>query len=796
MTTFGPLAAKRAFRTPDGKVAFEDYGKAKHFRVAEQPVHDFRSFAAALDAISQNRRSLVVRGQPRPGIDRNHATRTIHEKVDLETGEVLEPSLEAVPRQWLLIDMDDIPHPDGMDIFNADIVIPYVVSFLPTEFHGVSVRWSFTAGHGFKDGIRVRLGYWSARSLSEDELKAWLGERVWDETSTPPVLRKRWKVDTAVFSANQPNYLADPILDDGIVDPVPVRAGIWHGDRDEIAPPVIDLTRPRLPVYQGTAGVPGGGYDAYRDLIGVDGFNEPIWSTICSYFRRNGAGVDAQWLRDDLESVIRGRGRDESQIRKHVDKLDGMITRARSLEAISEAKRGAVSSSPFEDKRDGQDEPPCGGTAMPYDFDFHMGVHDNVRGDAWEPPPIRDPDLDDFLFPADPGPLNPDTAPPEEYLVGQRLARSFVSLLVAPGATMKTSLQLLQGVAAITGRNLTGEPIHKQCRVWFISNEEPIEVLRRRLWAICILYGIDYEKDVRPCLFLNSTVNQPTAFEVTRMQSGTIMVTPDVQKVIRFAKKAKIDLMMVDPFISTIGGASENDNSAIDLATRQFAHIAAAVPLALELAHHVAKSEDCEAHVGNIARARGAGALVNKARYSYTVAKTNDETSEKYKLTDEERRRLVRFDMGDKNNYVLSGGGPQWFWLESVTLPNARDGREASNVGVPMLYSMEGRTPAVDPREEARNNRIRDLLLVNIQGEGGQMGLTAFIEIIQQANEGDGFLTATSENSIRTLITEVIPEERDAYERTIPNGKVRLFRRKAGLRPNSPMMLFKETIRG
>jgi hypothetical protein len=213
---------------------------------------------------------------------------------------------------------------------------------------------------------------------------------------------------------------------------------------------------------------------------------------------------------------------------------------------------------------------------------------------------------------------------------------------------------------------------------------------------------------------------------------------------------------------------SENDNTLIDFATRQFSHIAATVPLALELAHHVAKSEDCEAHVGNIARARGAGALANEVRYSYTVAKTNDDTGKAYNLTDEERRRLVRFDMGDKNNYVLSGGGPRWFWLSSVELPNAKDGRAASNVGVPMLYEMDNRAPAVDPDEENRLNRVRDLVIVNIDGDNGKISIRAVVDMMKTIGDQDpNFLIGTSPNSIRGMIYDAIPESPNAYEKRV-----------------------------
>jgi hypothetical protein len=416
-----------------------------------------------------------------------------------------------------------------------------------------------------------------------------------------------------------------------------------------------------------------------------------------------------------------------------------------------------------------------------------------IEGDSENP----DPDIFDPLFPQDPGPLNPETVPPEEYLVGNRLAASFVSLLVAPGAVGKTTFQLLQAVAAVTRRNLTGEPIHKRCRVWFLSNEEPIDVLRRRLWAICQLYQIDYEQEVRPRLFLNSTVTQETPFRVATIENGSTLCSPDVAKVIRFAKKLKIDLLVVDPFLTT-HPFGENDNTAIGFAARQFAHIAASAPCAVELAHHVVKDEDSEAHVGNIARARGAGSLVTSVRYSYTLAKPNDKTAKDLSMNDDERRRLVRLDMGEKCNYVLGGGLISWFWLESIELPNAMEGRKASNVGVPILYSLEGRTPAVDPAEAARLKRVRDLLIANVPDETGCVTLTQLIAVVQQVAAAEPkFLDATSKNSVRDLIADAIPEAPNGLDISVGTNTVRLYRRKVNPKqPNSAVMVWKETLKG
>jgi hypothetical protein len=415
-------------------------------------------------------------------------------------------------------------------------------------------------------------------------------------------------------------------------------------------------------------------------------------------------------------------------------------------------------------------------------------------GGAEEKPEDHDPDLDDPLFPADPGPLTAETVQPDEYLIGKRLAKAHLSLLVAPGAVGKTILQLLQCVAFVTGRRLTGEEIHKPRdsdktprKAWFISNEENISVLRRRLWAICLHHKIDYEKEVRPFLYLNSTVNQETAFQVVELSDKTLMVSPDVEKVKRFAKKAGVDLMNVDPFISTLGGINENDNSAIDFAARQYAHIAASVPMAVELSHHISKSEDPEAHVRNIFKARGASALANKVKYSYTVAKTNDGTAEKYNLTPDERKRIIRLDMSDKNNYTL-GDDTQWFYLHSVQLPNAQDGLPADNIGVPMLYDMNQRV--TETEADAKNREEQELLLAAIEAacQVGDTPLTTLLPMVQE-------LTKTQDRAARQKIAETIPEAPQKVVVTNNEGQqFTLWRRKSKPHSNAPIMVVKTPV--
>jgi len=153
LRTFGPLATKRVIRNDAGEIEFVDYDKARYFRFTEHGVFDLLSLAALLDTISSCKQSLVVRGQPLSGINRERATRTLRDQIDPETGEVLETAtLESVPRHWLLLDIDGVPCPEGMNIFDADVVVPYISSLLPAQFYGVSCPGHLLRAMGLRQG--------------------------------------------------------------------------------------------------------------------------------------------------------------------------------------------------------------------------------------------------------------------------------------------------------------------------------------------------------------------------------------------------------------------------------------------------------------------------------------------------------------------------------------------------------------------------------------------------------------------------------------------------------------------
>lgn len=334
LTTTGPLATKKISRVPgQAKPRIQSYGRAYWFSFLERGVSNIDELASLLGELEDQPRSLIVRGRPKPGIDRRKARRLVHDRRNPD-GTVSPATLEAASRHCIALDCDSIPCPDGIDLlFDPHRVIEHVVSCLPVEFHDATCFWQFTSGHGIKPGIRLRLFFWSERPLADWELKIWFA-------GSP--------VDHSIFAPAQPIYVARPIFD-GMADPVPVRSGIRRGDRDAITPPEIGkpnagVTGPTKPF----SGAPGIGYEFHRGRIGDHeggaGFYEPIKAAVASWFGRDGSLTDRAWLRADLERAIRDACRDpgkhdDAYVEFRVADLDMLIVAIAGLQAAKETKR-------------------------------------------------------------------------------------------------------------------------------------------------------------------------------------------------------------------------------------------------------------------------------------------------------------------------------------------------------------------------------------------------------------------------------------------------------------------------
>lgn len=265
---------------------------------------------------------------------------------------------------------------------------------------------------------------------------------------------------------------------------------------------------------------------------------------------------------------------------------------------------------------------------------------------------------------ARPAPLPPAASiPPREWLLGTRLIRRFVSLLVAPGGVGKSALALASAVSLATGRDLLHEHVHHSVPAWVLNLEDPADEAHRRLAALMLLHGIAGH-ELHDRLFLHHGRERRVQMAEA---AGGVVAYPDQEALTREARAHGIGLIVVDPFVKS-HVLNENDNAHMDAAATAWAEVAEAAGAAVLLVHHTRKSAP-GATEHSAEAARGAKSLTDAARSASLLSPMTAPEAEQLGVAAAERWRHVRLDDAKANLAPLAAA--RWFRLATVALGNA-----------------------------------------------------------------------------------------------------------------------------
>lgn len=269
--------------------------------------------------------------------------------------------------------------------------------------------------------------------------------------------------------------------------------------------------------------------------------------------------------------------------------------------------------------------------------------------------------------------IEPAQIPMRRFIYGAHYIRKFVSLDVAPGGVGKSSLVIVEALAIASGRPILGAPVHERGRVWYFNGEDPLDEITRRVVAAMTHHRIS-PADVADNLFLDSGRTQPIVIGV-QTRDGALIQEPIVEAVVKAINRHKIDVVTLDPFVST-HQVSENDNNAIERVAKTWAHIADLTGCAVNLVHHSRKTGGAEVGVED---GRGASALASAARSARAFNQmTKDEAA---KIGVDNHRSYFRVDNG-KANLAPPSDKATWFRLVGVPLGNGPGGMDGDTVGV------------------------------------------------------------------------------------------------------------------
>ncbi len=261
--------------------------------------------------------------------------------------------------------------------------------------------------------------------------------------------------------------------------------------------------------------------------------------------------------------------------------------------------------------------------------------------------------------------------PKRQWILGTCLLKQYLSVLIAAPGVGKSTLCIAQAIAIITGKEITGQTVHRTGKVWIYNNEDETDELKRRLAAALQHHNIDFS-EIKGQLALNSGADRPLLI-AKLMPDGSIIRTPDVEACIEHIKKNNISVFIADPFVET-HELEENSNQQIKAVSQMFRDIARRADCAVLLVHHTSKPQkgSSEGYAGDMNTARGASSLSGVARIMNTFHGMSKKDAEYYGISENERHLYVRLDDA-KANLSLVSPDAKWFKRVSVTIANGEE---------------------------------------------------------------------------------------------------------------------------
>lgn len=275
--------------------------------------------------------------------------------------------------------------------------------------------------------------------------------------------------------------------------------------------------------------------------------------------------------------------------------------------------------------------------------------------------------------------------PKRQWLYGKHLLRRFVSLDVAAGGVGKSSLKIGEAIAMATGRDFYDKGLPEGAlTVWMWNLEDPHDEIERRIHATAQRFNVDPD-ELGDRLYVDSGRDQPLVM-ATEGPDGAMIVRPVVDALIEEMITRKIDVLQIDPFVSS-HAVSENDNNAIDIVAREWNIVAERTGAAINLVHHVRKQNGAEATADS---ARGASSLIGKARSVLVYNRMTEDEAAKLNVPDDERFFYFRVD-NDKANLAPPERG-DWYRMNNEDLENG------DSVGVACSWTPPDAFEGISPR--------------------------------------------------------------------------------------------------
>jgi hypothetical protein len=232
---------------------------------------------------------------------------------------------------------------------------------------------------------------------------------------------------------------------------------------------------------------------------------------------------------------------------------------------------------------------------------------------------------------------------PRRWIYAHHYLRSFVSVLASAGGIGKTSLQIVEALAIVTGRPLLGEEVKERTNVWLVNLEDPLSEIQRRVLAAMRHYKITPD-EVRGRLFVNAGRDFSLKFGI-QTRDGVLPNTKLVEYLCKQIPQKQIGCVFIDPFVGA-HSINENDNMAVNAIVAEIRRVADETKCAIGLVHHIRKGNGEDASIDSV---RGAGSLIGAARAARVVNRMSPDDAARLGIDETEARSIFRVDDGKAN---------------------------------------------------------------------------------------------------------------------------------------------------
>ncbi|RTL04950.1 hypothetical protein EKK58_09085 [Candidatus Dependentiae bacterium] len=326
---------------------------------------------------------------------------------------------------------------------------------------------------------------------------------------------------------------------------------------------------------------------------------------------------------------------------------------------------------------------------------------------------------------------------PRDWIVPRMLLRKAVTLLLATGSVGKSSFSLALAAHLAIGKPYAGHTVNGATKSIVYNGEDDVEEQSRRLMALCLVYGFNYDEVKKEIMFISP---RHVKLELVSNEfNKPVRNDAIINQLTAIASRNDVGLLILDPLVR-IHRCDESDNGQMDVVMDTLTDIADKANISILALHHTSKGNARqEDRIGNMDIARGASAVVNAARIAYTLLNPSLDDAESYGFREDERHMFVRLDDA-KMNMALASTTPTWFKRTSMKI-------EPSNDIVGVLEYTDIKRSVTHVRD-----RVAGILIETMNTMGA--GAITLAQAISATRAGEPIMAAKKDAEIRQRLDD------------------------------------------